>query len=156
MTQDHGVRRVEVSAGLLFRGDRLLITRRPAGTHLAGLWEFPGGKRESGETWEACLVRELWEELGVGVRVGGLFEQVTHAYPEKTVVLRFFLVRLEPEDQKPRALGCEEVRWVTREQLGEQVFPEADARILERLRWESAGWGGDERGDGDPGPGLAA
>jgi mutator protein MutT len=150
MTQDQGVRRVEVSAGLVFRDGRLLITRRPAGTHLAGLWEFPGGKRESGETWEACLVRELREELGVGVKVGGLFEEVTHVYPEKTVVLRFFLARLEREQEEPRALGCAEVRWVTREQLGEQVFPEADARILERLRGEGAGWGGDERGDGDP------
>lgn len=146
MMQDQGVRRVEVSAGLLFRAGRLLITRRPEGTHLAGLWEFPGGKRETGESWEDCLVRELREELGVEVRVGGMFEEVTHAYPEKTVVLRFFLVRLEREEEEPRALGCAEVRWVDRGQLEHHVFPEADARILERLRAEGImGWGGDQQ-----------
>ena len=57
-------RSIEVSAGLIFRAGQLLITQRPAGGHLAGLWEFPGGKREPGETFEACLRRELQEELG--------------------------------------------------------------------------------------------
>jgi 8-oxo-dGTP diphosphatase len=54
------------------------------------LWEFPGGKREPGETFEQCLVREIREELGVEISVGKLFESVTHAYPEKTVHLGFY------------------------------------------------------------------
>ena len=59
-----------------------MITQRHAKSHLGGLWEFPGGKREAGETFEACLGREIREELGVEISVGGLFEEVTHVYPE--------------------------------------------------------------------------
>ena len=73
---------IEVSAGLVFRSCKLLITQRHAGAHLGGLWEFPGGKREKGETFEQCLSRELREELGVEVVVGRLFDTVTHAYPK--------------------------------------------------------------------------
>src|SRR5512134_3411193 len=64
---------VEVSAGLIFRAGKLLITQRHADSHLGGLWEFPGGKREPGETFEECLTRELQEELGIQVEVGTSF-----------------------------------------------------------------------------------
>src|SRR5215204_6906636 len=81
---------IDVAAGLVFRDGKLLITRRHADVHLGGLWEFPGGKREPNESFEACLVRELREELGIEVTVGDLVESLTHEYPEKTVHLRFF------------------------------------------------------------------
>ncbi len=81
---------IEVAAALIFRGGKLLITQRHAGVHLGGLWEFPGGKREPGETFEQCLAREIREELGVEIVVGGLFEEITHRYPEKSVHLKFF------------------------------------------------------------------
>jgi len=81
---------IEVSAALIFRDGKLLITRRHAKSHLGGLWEFPGGKREAGETFEQCLVREIREELGVEISVGELFEEVSHAYSEKSVHLKFF------------------------------------------------------------------
>ena len=81
----------EVSAALIFHDGKLLITRRHDDAHLGGLWEFPGGKREPDETFEQCLVREIREELGVEISVGKLFESVTHAYPEKTVNLKFFV-----------------------------------------------------------------
>src|SRR5712692_8874159 len=77
----------EVAAGLVFRDGRLLITQRQAGAHLGGLWEFPGGKREGPESFQACLRRELREELGIEVEVGELVETITHQYPEKTVGL---------------------------------------------------------------------
>jgi mutator protein MutT len=73
---------IEVSAGLVFRNGKLLITQRYTDAHLGGLWEFPGGKRECDETFEACLTRELREELGIDVRVGELVETIEHAYPE--------------------------------------------------------------------------
>src|SRR6266699_853251 len=76
---------VDVAAGLIFRDGKLLITRRHADAHLGGLWEFPGGKRESDETFEECLARELREELGIEVVVGQLVESLTHKYPEKAV-----------------------------------------------------------------------
>ena len=65
-----GANVIEVGAAIIFRDGKLLITQRHADSHLGGLWEFPGGKREEGETFEQCLVRELQEELCVGVSVG--------------------------------------------------------------------------------------
>src|SRR5580658_10757645 len=91
---------VEVAAGLVFRGGKLLITQRPPASHLASLWEFPGGKRESGESFEQCLRRELAEELGIEVEVHELVRELTHHYPERSVHLKFFRcrwVRHEPE-----------------------------------------------------------
>jgi mutator protein MutT len=123
---------VEVSAGLIFRGGKVLITQRQAGSHLGGLWEFPGGKREPGESFEACLVRELREELGVEVSVGALVEDLTHAYAEKTVRLKFFVCRLVSGEPQP--LDCAAVKWVDRASLAEHEFPAADAKLLERLR----------------------
>src|SRR5262245_15313555 len=79
---------IEVAAGVVFRDGQVLITQRRPGDHLGGLWEFPGGKREPGETFEVCLQRELKEELGIEVDVGEWLDSVTHAYPEKTVHLR--------------------------------------------------------------------
>ena len=129
---------IEVSAGLIFRVGKLLITQRHADAHLGGLWEFPGGKRETGESFEQCLARELREELGVDVTVGELFESVTHAYPEKTVALRFFLCRLERGEPQP--LGCAAVKWVNLGELDAHEFPAADASLLEKIRLTAGLW----------------
>ena len=123
---------IDVSAALIFHQGKLLITQRRADAHLGGLWEFPGGKRESGETFESCLIREIREELGVEIAVGPLLESVTHAYPEKTVRLEFFICRLVAGD--PRPLGCAGLKWVRRSELAEHSFPAADGRLLEKLR----------------------
>ena len=123
---------VEVSAGLIFHNGRLLITQRYAGAHLGGLWEFPGGKREAGETFEQCLARELREELGVEVSVGRVLESITHEYPEKTVHLKFFLCRLRAGEPQP--LGCPAFKWVSQGELKNHDFPAADARLLKKLR----------------------
>ena len=131
---------VEVSAGLVFRSGQLLITQRLAGAHLAGLWEFPGGKREPDESFEDCLRRELHEEIGVAVRVHEEIERITHSYPEKTVHLRFFRCTLAEADAEPSAIGCEAVAWVTRETLGTYAFPAADERLLERVRAAESWW----------------
>lgn len=129
---------LEVSAGLVFRDGKLLITQRHAGAHLGGLWEFPGGKRERDESFESCLARELREELGIEVAVRELVETVEHAYPEKRVLLKFF--RCEWLANEPRALGCPAFQWVTRDELAQYEFPAADARLLERLRQSSDLW----------------
>ena len=129
---------VEVAAGLLFRDGNLLITQRRPREHLGGLWEFPGGKREPGETLQECLRRELREELGIEVEVGELLDFVTHEYPEKTVRLTFY--RCAWLRHEPRALGCQAFAWVTAAQLAEYAFPPADQKLLQKLRTSPELW----------------
>jgi mutator protein MutT len=126
---------IEVSAALIFHDGKLLITRRHADSHLGGLWEFPGGKREAGETFEQCLIREIREELGVEIFVGELFEEVAHDYPEKSVHLKFFICRLLSGEPQP--LDCAAVKWVAKTELAGFEFPAADARLLEKLKSQS-------------------
>lgn len=122
---------VEVAAGLVFRKGKLLITQRRPQDHLGGLWEFPGGKRHTDETFEECLRRELIEELGIEVTVGELVEEITHTYPEKTVRLKFFSCRWERNE--PQALGCDAFKWVKLSELKNYKFPAADERLLQKL-----------------------
>jgi mutator protein MutT len=122
---------VEVSAALIFRGGKLLITQRLAKSHLGGLWEFPGGKREVGETFEQCLAREIREELGVEISVGELFEEVRHDYPEKSVHLKFFICKIISGE--PQLLDCAAVKWIEKPELADHEFPAADGQLLERL-----------------------
>ena len=124
--------KIEVSAALIFRGGQLLITQRHASAHLGGLWEFPGGKREPGETFEQCLVREIREELGVEISVGDLFEEIAHDYPEKSVHLKFFICQLLAGEPQP--LECAAVKWIGRAELAAHEFPAADAQLLARLQ----------------------
>ena len=123
---------VEVSAALIFHGGKLLITQRHAKSHLGGLWEFPGGKRETGETFEQCLVREIREELGVEISVGKLFEEISHDYPEKSVRLKFFLCELIAGEPQP--LDCAAVKWIEKSELAKFEFPAADVQLLEKLK----------------------
>ena len=129
---------IEVSAGLVFRNGQVLITQRRAGDHLGGLWEFPGGKRHQGESYEDCLHRELREELGIEVEVGERFAVVSHDYPEKRVHLEFFLCRWHRHE--PRAIGCADFAWVNREQLADYKFPAADEQLLEKLKVTPSLW----------------
>ena len=123
---------IDVAAALVFRSGKLLIAQRCADSHLGGLWEFPGGKCEPSETFEECLVRELREEVGAAVKVGGLFEEITHAYADKTVHLKFFLCELL--EGEPQPLGCAAVKWAGKPELADYDFPAADALLLDRLR----------------------
>ena len=123
---------IDVSAALIFREGKLLITQRCQDAPLGGLWEFPGGKREPGETFEQCLVRELREELGIEVVVQDLFEEIAHDYADKSVHLKFFSCRLVAGE--PQALGCAGVKWVGPAELAGHDFPAADARLLDKLR----------------------
>ena len=129
---------IEVAAGLVFRNGKLLITKRPEGSHLAGLWEFPGGKREANEGIERCLHRELREELGIEVALGQALESVTHKYSVMTVQITFFLARLAKGE--PRAIECAGLEWVTREKLAKFQFPPADQLLISRLVDDPSFW----------------
>lgn len=122
--------RIVVSAAVIERDGRFLVTRRQHGVHLEGYWEFPGGKCDRGETHAACLVREIREELAANVRVGDEVFSTTHAYPERIVELHFFRCELlgDPVPQ----LG-QQMRWVPRLELGDLRFPPADAELLRVL-----------------------
>lgn len=121
---------ITVVAAVIERDGRLLLARRLAGTHLAGLWEFPGGKCEPGEPHEACLARELEEELGVRAEIGEEMIAIDHTYPEKRVRLHFRRCAID-RDPEPR-LG-QELRWVSRVELRELALPEADRALVEML-----------------------
>lgn len=121
---------VVVLAAIVERDGRLLVTRRLEGTHLAGLWEFPGGKCDPGETHEACLARELLEELGVASNIGPEMLTVEHAYPERTVRLHFRSCQIAGE---PKPLLGQEIRWIDRMNLTSLRFPEADRELIELL-----------------------
>jgi 8-oxo-dGTP diphosphatase len=124
---------IEVAAALIQdEAGRYLITRRLPGSHLEGLWEFPGGKREPGETLEECLRRELGEELGADFMVGEKVESVTWCYPEKTVTLHFYRCRLASGTIEPRQR--QSVAWVAPAQLDDYPLPPADRTLLSRLR----------------------
>src|SRR5262245_57547438 len=130
MSADAPARVVVVLAAIVEREGCFLLTRRLKGTHLADLWEFPGGKCEPGETHEACLARELIEELGVDATVGEESLVTEHAYPERTVRLHFRRCDLHGE---PQPLLGQAMRWARRGELAAIEFPAADRELIDLL-----------------------
>jgi 8-oxo-dGTP diphosphatase len=127
---------VLVAAGVLVEGGRVLLTQRKAGSHLAGAWEFPGGKVEPGEDPRSALERELREELGIEVRVGEIVDVTFHRYEDagKAVLRVFYEAARTRESAEPRALDVAAYRWATRDELRDEAFPPADAAILRKVR----------------------
>ena len=137
-----------VAAVIQDRGT-FLITRRQAGVHLAGMWEFPGGKIAPPETHVDALRREIREELGADVDVGELVLSTVHAYAEKTVSLFFYHCTLIGV---PRPLLGQEMRWATREEMGTLGFPAADAELIRILTQTSSQGDRGVQGDLDLAP----
>ena len=121
---------IVVVAAVIERDGAYLLTLRPDGTHLAGNWEFPGGKVHHSETHAEALRREIFEELDAVAHVGGIVHTVTHAYPEKTVELYFYECELEGE---PKPMIGQQMRWVRREELASLTFPPADEELIRSL-----------------------
>jgi len=122
---------IVVTAAVIERDGRLLITRRQHGVHLEGFWEFPGGKCDAGESLRASLERELREELDVDATIGSEIFTTTHAYPERSVELHFFECEIHGT---PRPLIGQEMRWVERDELPTLRFPPADDELIQLLR----------------------
>ena len=121
---------IVVVAAVIERDDQFLLTLRPAGTHLAGHWEFPGGKCLPAENHSEALRRELYEELDIVGIVHECLHTVTHAYPERTVALHFYRCGFDGE---PKPMMGQEMRWVSRAELPGLRFPEADADLVALL-----------------------
>jgi 8-oxo-dGTP diphosphatase len=125
--------RIHVLAGALVAPDgRVLLAQRPAGKHLAGGWEFPGGKRDRGETRESALARELREELGVELRSARPLIRFTHTYPDRVVDLDVW--RVDAWDGQPRGLDGQALAWCRLRELEQQGLLPADRPIVTALR----------------------
>jgi len=125
-----------VTAAIIVRDDRYLVTRRQRGVHLEGFWEFPGGKCNAGESLPECLARELREELNVEAQIGGEIHVVTHRYDDRTVELHFIECELAGDPQPQ--LG-QEMRWLRRGELTMLPFPPADADLIRLLTKRGVG-----------------
>ena len=126
---------VLVAACALIDADgRVLIAERPAGRSMAGLWEFPGGKVEAGETPEACLIRELREELGIEVTQSCLapFVFASHAYESFHLIMPLYLCRRW--SGTVQALEHEALAWVRPNKMGDYEMPPADGPLVAWLR----------------------
>jgi len=122
----------DIAAGVIWRDGRVLIARRPLRGLLGGLWEFPGGKRESGESLKECLAREVREELGIDIHVGELLVTVRHAYTHFRITLHAYHCRYVGGE--PQTIGCTAWKWVALQGLSEHAFPAANHSIIAMLQ----------------------
>ncbi len=123
-----------VAAAVLIEAGRVLLSQRKRGSHLAGAWEFPGGKVEPGEDPRRALARELLEELGIECEVGAPVEITHHVYAEKAVLLLFYRATRLPHSADPRALDVADFRWASATELIDSEFPAADVAVLQIVR----------------------
>jgi 8-oxo-dGTP diphosphatase len=121
---------IVVVAAVIEHQGAYLLTRRPEGTHLAGMWEFPGGKIEANETHPDGLARELREELGVDAVVGDLVFSTLHDYGDRSIALHFYRCTISGT---PAAQLGQQMRWAAREELSSLPFPPADAELIRLL-----------------------
>ena len=121
----------EVVAALIWDGDKFMICQRPANKARALLWEFVGGKVESGETKEQALIRECQEELAVTLSVGDVFMDIVHEYPDITVHLTLFNATIA--EGEPQKLEHNDIKWITPSEISNYEFCPADEEILARI-----------------------
>ena len=122
---------IQVSAAVIFNKGRVYIQKRKAEGLMGGLWEFPGGKMESGETEEKCLRREIKEELGLSIRIGKKIMTHRHSYTRFRVTLNVFNCHIHSGTLSPSA--CDEWKWVNPEELNQFPFPAANVKIIKLL-----------------------
>ena len=122
---------IDVTAAILRDGDRVFVARRAIGKHLEGLWEFPGGKVESGESNEQCLARELHEEFGIDVAVGSFFGESIFDYGDK--VIRLLAYEASYAGGTFRLNDHDEMRWVSPSELSDFKWAPADVPFVEKL-----------------------
>jgi len=122
---------IKVTAGIIESGNKILIARRKPGLHLAGYWEFPGGKIEEGESPESCLKRELSEELGIEVLVNEFFMESIYKYADKTILLKSYRCKIESGDIA--LIDHDKIEWVTTLEINKYKFAPADISFVTAL-----------------------
>lgn len=122
---------IHVAVGLLKQDNQFLIAKRPMNKPYSGYWEFPGGKVELGESSEAALYRELQEELGIEIKQANLWFSHQHTYPDKTVLLDLWLVKVY--SGTPSALEHAEIRWADVESINNLDILAGNKPILQQL-----------------------
>ena len=125
------LRNLHVAIALIERRGRYLICRRSPNGHLGGYWEFPGGKREPGESWERCLRRELHEELAVRIKAIRTHGRMRYRYADRAISFKVF--RCSIASGRPRPLSAQAVRWVPSRRFSRYRFPPADRQLIRRL-----------------------
>ena len=125
---------VVVAAAVLIENARVLLTQRKRGTHLEGLWEFPGGKVEDGEDPKDALARELREELGIDAAIGDVVDVTFHRYEAKTVLLLFYAASRRAGSPEPSAIDVAAFEWGDARALDPSRFPPADVAVLAKVR----------------------
>jgi 8-oxo-dGTP diphosphatase len=127
------MKKLDIAIAIIRRDGKVLATqRRSDADHLPGVWEFPGGKCEDGETPEQCCTREVAEEVGAGVEITRAYAPIVHHYPERIVTLYPFDCAIITGE--PRAIECTQLRWVAPGELDEADFPPANAELIRSLR----------------------
>lgn len=122
-----------VTAAIIVEASTVLVTQRKAGSHLAGKWEFPGGKVEAGEDPKAALIRELLEELGVTAAVGEVIDVTFYPYPNRPVLLLFYRAHLTADSPRPVPLDVAGLRWVSAAELEQLEMPPADVPVVAKV-----------------------
>lgn len=122
---------IPCGVAIIQRGREFLIAQRNTDDTFGSFWEFPGGKKNPGETFEECVVREAKEELGIDVAVNRKFMEIRKTYNEKIIWLNFYLCAHLSGD--PRPLDCQDVRWTDALELKNFQFPPANERVIDRL-----------------------
>jgi len=124
------------AVGIVIERGKVLLSRRKQGSHLEGLWEFPGGKVEAGEDPRVALARELDEELGIETTVGEILDVTFHRYEDadKAVLLLFFEAERTASSKEPSAVDVAEVAWFDASALDPKKFPPADVAVLAKVR----------------------
>ncbi|MFC1493659.1 (deoxy)nucleoside triphosphate pyrophosphohydrolase [Thermodesulfobacteriota bacterium] len=122
---------ITVTAAVIWEDGKFLITQRPGGVHLEGLWEFPGGKKKEMETLEQCMEREIMEELGIKIRIEKELFEVLHEYESKVVELHFFQCVITEGIASPRE--GQNMRWIEPFEISRYKFPSPDRKIVEHI-----------------------